>query len=70
MSASAATSTTATRADRPYLRAVEVADLLGVPRSTVYALAARGDLPALRVGRRLLLFERAALSARLAEARR
>jgi excisionase family DNA binding protein len=31
-----------------------VADLLGIPRSTVYELARRGDLPARRVGRRWL----------------
>ena len=30
----------------------EVADLFGIPRSTVYELARRGDLPARRVGRR------------------
>jgi excisionase family DNA binding protein len=30
----------------------EVADLLGIPRSTVYELARRGDLPARRIGRR------------------
>jgi excisionase family DNA binding protein len=29
-----------------------VADLLGIPRSTVHELARRGDLPARRVGRR------------------
>jgi excisionase family DNA binding protein len=28
----------------------EVADLLGIPRSTVYELARRGDLPPRRVG--------------------
>jgi excisionase family DNA binding protein len=28
----------------------EVADLLGIPRSTVYELARRGDLPARRLG--------------------
>jgi excisionase family DNA binding protein len=32
----------------------EVADLLGIPRSTVHQLARRGDLPARRVGRRWL----------------
>jgi excisionase family DNA binding protein len=32
----------------------EVADLLGIPRSTVHHLARRGDLPARRVGRRWL----------------
>lgn len=33
----------------------EVAALLGVSRSTVYRSAARGDLPSVRVGRRLLV---------------
>jgi excisionase family DNA binding protein len=32
----------------------EVADLLGTPKSTLYQLARRGDLPAGRVGRRWL----------------
>ena len=32
----------------------EVAELLGIPRSTVDELARRGDLPARRVGRRWL----------------
>ncbi|UTI64856.1 helix-turn-helix domain-containing protein [Paraconexibacter antarcticus] len=32
----------------------EVADLLGIPKSTVHQLARRGDLPARRVGRRWL----------------
>jgi excisionase family DNA binding protein len=36
------------------LSASEVADLLGIPRSTVHQLARRGDLPARRVGRRWL----------------
>jgi excisionase family DNA binding protein len=31
-----------------------VAELLGIPRSTVHELARRGDLPARRVGRRWL----------------
>ncbi len=30
----------------------EVAELLGIPRSTVHELARRGDLPARRIGRR------------------
>jgi excisionase family DNA binding protein len=47
----------ATSADRPLARTdvlstSEVADLLGIPRSTVHELARRGDLPARRVGRR------------------
>src|SRR5215208_4602345 len=49
----------ATRAARPLTRTDvlttrEVADLLGIPRSTVHELARRGDLPARRVGRRRL----------------
>jgi excisionase family DNA binding protein len=49
----------ATPAARPLTRSDvmstrEVADLLGIPRSTVYELARRGDLPARRVGRRWL----------------
>ena len=34
------------------LSTTEVAELLGIPRSTVHHLARRGDLPARRVGRR------------------
>jgi excisionase family DNA binding protein len=33
------------------LRAEEVAQLLGIARSTVYALIAAGDLPVVRIGR-------------------
>ena len=36
------------------LSTTEVAELLGIPRSTVHELARRGDLPARRVGRRWL----------------
>jgi excisionase family DNA binding protein len=48
-----------TSADRPLTRTdvlstSEVADLLGIPRSTVHELARRGELPARRVGRRWL----------------
>jgi excisionase family DNA binding protein len=46
-----------TSADRPLARTdvlstSEVAELLGIPRSTVHELARRGELPARRVGRR------------------
>ena len=41
-----------TRSD--VLSTTEVAELLGVPRSTVHHLARRGELPARRVGRRWL----------------
>ncbi|MGH2781359.1 MAG: helix-turn-helix domain-containing protein [Thermoleophilaceae bacterium] len=49
----------ATPAPRPLTRTdvlstSEVADLLGIPRSTVHELARRGELPARRVGRRWL----------------
>jgi len=43
-------STSLTRTD--VLSTSEVAELLGIPRSTVHHLARRGDLPARRVGRR------------------
>lgn len=36
------------------LSTTEVAEILGIPRSTVHELARRGDLPARRVGRRWL----------------
>jgi excisionase family DNA binding protein len=36
------------------LSTTEVAELLGIPRSTVHELARRGELPARRVGRRWL----------------
>jgi excisionase family DNA binding protein len=49
----------ATQAARPLTRAdvlstKQVAELLGIPRSTVHELARRGELPARRVGRRWL----------------
>ncbi|HWH94125.1 MAG TPA: helix-turn-helix domain-containing protein [Baekduia sp.] len=41
----------------------EVADLLGIPRSTVHQLARRGDLPGRRVGRRSLFLRNRVLAA-------
>lgn len=38
------------------LSAEDVAELLGVPRTFVYALARRGDLPVVRVGERYVRF--------------
>lgn len=37
---------------QPLLRLSEVAQMLGVAQSTVYALVARGALPAVRIGPR------------------
>jgi excisionase family DNA binding protein len=56
--------------DRPLTRTdvlstSEVAELLGIPRSTVHELARRGELPARRVGRRWL-FLRDRLAAAIA----
>jgi excisionase family DNA binding protein len=41
----------------------EVAELLGIPKSTVHQLARRGDLPARRVGRRWLFLRDRVLAA-------
>jgi excisionase family DNA binding protein len=35
------------------LRLDQVADLLGIGRTTAYAMAAKGDLPVVRVGRQI-----------------
>jgi excisionase family DNA binding protein len=43
------------------LGADEVAELLGVPRTFVYALARRGDLPVVRIGARYVRFRAEAL---------
>jgi excisionase family DNA binding protein len=52
-----------TRSD--VLSTTEVAELLGMPRSTVHELARRGELPARRVGRRWI-FLRERLAAAIA----
>lgn len=51
-----------TRAD--VMTASEVATLLGLPRSTVYELARRGELPSARLGR-TVRFVRSEIEARL-----
>ena len=48
------------------LTAVEVAELLGVDRKTIYEAAKCGQLPHRRLGRRLI-FERGAVTAWLRE---
>jgi excisionase family DNA binding protein len=52
--------------DRQTLTVEEAAALLGIGRNSAYQAVARGELPALRLGRRLLI-PRAALERRLAE---
>jgi excisionase family DNA binding protein len=52
----------------PLLDAEQAATLLGVPKSSVYAYAARGELPHLRIGRHLK-FIRSDLERVLAERR-
>jgi excisionase family DNA binding protein len=49
------------------LEADEVAELLGVPRTFVYALARRGELPTVRVGERYVRFRAEALAEWIAE---
>ena len=41
--------------DRATLTVEEAAELLGVGRSSAYEAARRGDLPAVRLGRRLVV---------------
>ena len=41
--------------NRPTLSVDEVADLLGLDRKTVYASVSSGEIPSLRVGRRILV---------------
>ncbi|MDP8929738.1 MAG: helix-turn-helix domain-containing protein [Actinomycetota bacterium] len=41
--------------DRATLTVAEAAELLGVGRSSAYEAARRGDIPTLRVGRRLVV---------------
>lgn len=43
------------------LTADEVAEVLGVPRTFVYALARRGELPTVRIGERYVRFRGQAL---------
>ena len=45
------------------LDAAEVAELLAVPKSRVYELAAAGELPAIRLGGRQLRFPQAEIAA-------
>jgi excisionase family DNA binding protein len=49
------------------LGADDVAELLGVPRTFVYALARRGDLPVVRLGERYVRFRAEALEEWIAE---
>lgn len=49
------------------LAAEEVAELLGVPRSFVYALARRHAIPAVRVGDRYVRFRATAVNQWIAE---
>lgn len=41
--------------DRPVLRVDELAALLGIGRSAAYVAVRRGELPSIRVGRRVLI---------------
>ena len=47
----------------------EVAKRLGISRGTAYAAAARGELPTIRIGKRILV-PRAALDSLLGESRK
>jgi excisionase family DNA binding protein len=53
-----------------WLTVPEVAEELKIPRSRAYDLCARGDLPAVRVGKRSIRVNRGELERFLLEARR
>lgn len=55
MDQSAQALTIETIATRPTIQIEEAAILLGVGRSTAYEAARRGELPTLRIGRRLIV---------------
>lgn len=40
---------------KPTLRVEEAADLLGISRRSAYRACARGDIPSIRIGRRLVV---------------
>ena len=52
---------------RPLLAADDVAQILGVPNSFVYALARRGELPTVRIGERYVRFRLDAIETWIAE---
>jgi excisionase family DNA binding protein len=52
---------------RPLLTADDVARILGVPNSFVYALARRGELPTVRIGERYVRFRLDAIETWIAE---
>jgi excisionase family DNA binding protein len=56
-----------TPATRPLLTADDVAQILGVPNSFVYALARRGELPMVRIGERYVRFRLDAIETWIAE---
>jgi len=51
--------TTRTLEDREFLSVSETADLLGVGRNTLYEAIARGEIPVVHVGRRILINKQA-----------
>ena len=52
---------------RRLLTADDVAAFMGVPRTMVYALARRGDLPAIRIGERYVRFRLEAIERWIAQ---
>jgi len=51
--------------ERRWLKVSEVAEILGVSVKGAYALAAAGELPVVRIGRRTIRIDRVALEAQL-----
>lgn len=56
--------------EREWLKVPEAGELLGIPRSRMYDLVSRGEIPAVRVGERSIRVNRKELERFLLEKRR
>lgn len=55
--------------EREWMKVPEAAELLGVPRSRMYDLVSRGEIPAVRIGERSIRINRRELERFLVEDR-
>lgn len=55
--------------DREWMKVPEAAELLGIPRTRMYELVSRGEVPAVRIGERSIRINRRELERFLIEDR-